>query len=99
MSKKQTSLERSFAKGKRPEETCAPSTDSTATRNQLQTDQNHVKADLTSPVQRWRYTVAECRCVHSIPIWLGYIHAIEFNAYLFIHCHLQCSYSAFIYLR
>src|SRR4029434_3104908 len=45
MSKKQTSLESFFAKGKGPEETCAQSTDSTATQNQLQTDQNHVKAE------------------------------------------------------
>ena len=35
----------------------------------------------------------------SILFHYGYIHAIEFSAYLFIHCHLQCSYSAFIYVR
>src|SRR4029434_11139247 len=29
----------------------------------------------------------------------GYIHAIEFSANLFIHLHLQCSCSAFIYFR
>ena len=35
----------------------------------------------------------------SILFHYGYIQAIEFSAYLFIHCHLQCSYSAFIYVR
>src|SRR4029434_102982 len=29
----------------------------------------------------------------------GYINAIEFSAYLFIHLHLQCSCSPFIYFR
>src|SRR4029434_6853684 len=33
----------------------------------------------------------------SIQFHYGYIHAIEFSAYLFIHCHLQCSCRAFIY--
>src|SRR4029434_2130043 len=30
----------------------------------------------------------------SILFHHGYIHAIEFSAYLFIQCHLQCSCSA-----
>src|SRR4029434_3490066 len=67
-------------------------------RKQLQTDQNHVNAS-TGKFHRCRGggTVAECRCVHSIP--LGIYPPIECSAYLFIHCHLQCSYSAFIYVR
>ena len=96
MSKKQTSLESFFAKGKGPEETCAQSTDSTATRNQLQTDQNHVKAESK---HRWikrrpNFTGAEVEVLLqdvdvSILFHYVYIHAIEFSAYLFIHCHLQ----------
>src|SRR4029434_9853971 len=35
----------------------------------------------------------------SILFHYGYIHAIEFSAYLFIHLYLQCSCSAFIYFR
>ena len=35
----------------------------------------------------------------SILFHYGYIHEIEFSAYLFIHLHLQCSCSAFIYFK
>src|SRR4029434_5414179 len=35
----------------------------------------------------------------SLLFHYGYIHAIELSAYLFIHCHLQCSCSAFIYFK
>ena len=35
----------------------------------------------------------------SILFHYGYIHAIKFSLYLFIHCHLQCSCSDFIYFR
>src|SRR4029434_8905318 len=35
----------------------------------------------------------------SILFHYGYINAIEFSAYLFIHLHLQCSCRAFIYFR
>ena len=35
----------------------------------------------------------------SILFHYGYIHAIKFSPYLFIHCHLQCLCSAFIYFR
>src|SRR4029434_2261827 len=35
----------------------------------------------------------------SILFHNGYINAIELSAYLFIHLHLQCSCSPFIYFR
>src|SRR4029434_4886800 len=92
--------------GHTTEETCAQSTDSTATRNQFQTDQNHVKAESE---HRWikrrpNFTSAEVEVLLqnldvSILFQYGYIHTIEFSAYLFIHLHLQCSCSAFIYFR
>ena len=60
-------------------ETCAQSTDSTATRNQLQTDQNHVKASTGKP--RPNFTSAEVEVLLqivdvSILFHYGYIHAI-----------------------
>ena len=73
-----------------------------ATRKQLQTDQNHVKASTGKP--RPNFTGAEVEVLLqnvdvSILFHYGYIHAIEFSAYLFIQLHLQCSCSAFIYFR
>ena len=34
----------------------------------------------------------------SILFHYGYAHVTEFCDYLFFHCHLQCLYSAFIYV-
>src|SRR4029434_2326637 len=77
-----------------------------ATRKQLQTDQNHVKAESEhrSSKHRPNFTGAEVEELLqnvdvSILFHYRYIHAIECSAYLFIHCHLQCSCSAFIYFR
>src|SRR4029434_10727664 len=77
-----------------------------ATRKQLQTDQNHVKAESEHRSSKCRpnFTGAEVKVLFqnvdvSILFHYGYIHEIEFSAYLFIHCHLQCSCSAFIYVR
>src|SRR4029434_6724981 len=67
-----------------------------ATRNQLQTDQNQVKAE---GKHRWikcspNFTSAEVEVLLqnvdvSILFQYSYIHAID--AYLFIHLYLQCS--------
>src|SRR4029434_1412194 len=72
-----------------------------AMRKQLQTDQNHVKAesDQRSSKRRPNFTGAEGKVLLqnvevSILFQYGYIHSIEFNAYLFIH--LQCSCTAFL---
>ena len=70
-----------------------------ATRKQLQTDQNHVKAESEHRWIKHRPNFTSAAVDVSILFQYGYIHAIEFSAYLFIHCHLQCSYSAFIYVR
>src|SRR4029434_5651425 len=55
--------------------------------------------NLTSPVQRWRDWCRTVAVDVSILFHHGYIHAIEFSAYLFIQCHLQCWCSAFIFVR
>ena len=77
-----------------------------AMRKQLQTDQNHVKAESKhrSSKRIPNFTGVEVEVLLqnvdvSILFHYGYIHEIEFFAYLFIHCDLQCSCSAFIYFR
>ena len=69
-----------------------------ATRKQLQTDQNHVKAESEhrSSKRRHNFTGAEVEVLLqnvdvSILFHYSYINVIEFSAYLFIHLHLQCS--------
>src|SRR4029434_8616780 len=79
---------------------CAHSTGNTKATSE--TDQNHFKASTGKP--RPNFTRAEVEVLlqnvdMSILFHYVYIHAIEFSAYLCIHLHLQCSYSAFIYVR
>src|SRR4029434_10393186 len=67
---------------------------------------SHVKAESE---HRWskrrsNFTGAEVKVLLqdvdvSILFHNGYINAIKFSAYLFIHLHLQCSCSPFIYFR
>src|SRR4029434_4345989 len=67
---------------------------------------SHVKAESE---HRWskrrsNFTGAEVKVLLqdvdvSILFHNGYINAIELSAYLFIHLHLQCSCSPFIYFR
>src|SRR4029434_8995687 len=56
---------------------------------------DHFKASTGKP--RPNFTRAEVEVLlqnvdMSILFHNGYIHAIEFSGYLFIHCHFQCSY-------
>src|SRR4029434_10457385 len=79
---------------------CAHSTGNAKATSE--TDQNNFKASTGKP--RPNFTRAEVEVLvqnvdMSILFHYGYIHATEFSAYLFIHCHLQCSYSAYIYVR
>ena len=80
---------------------CAHSTGNAKVTSE--TDQNHVKA--TTPVNPPNFTGAEVEVLlQNVDVsilfhYYGYIHAIEFSAYLFIHCHWQYSYSAFSYVR
>src|SRR4029434_3290307 len=74
-----------------------------ATRKQRESD-SHVKAESEhrSSKRRPIFTGAEVEVLLqnvdvSILFHYGYINAIEFSAYLFIHLHLQCSCSSFIY--
>ena len=67
---------------------------------------SHVKAESEhrSSKRRSNFTGAEVEVLLqdvdvSILFHYGYINAIEFSAYLFIHLHLQCSCSPFIYFR
>src|SRR4029434_3822182 len=67
---------------------------------------SHVKAESEhwSRKRRSNFTGAEVEVLLqdedvSILFHYGYINAIEFCAYLFIHLHLQCSCSPFIYFR
>src|SRR4029434_8911008 len=53
-----------------------------------------VNADLPSPVWRYCGRIYMCILFHY-----GYIHTIEFSAYLFIHLNWQCLCSGFIYVR
>src|SRR4029434_6217609 len=64
---------------------------------------SHVKAESEhrSSKRRSNFTSAEVEILLqdvdlSVLFHYGCINAIEFSAYLFIHLHLQCSYSAFI---
>src|SRR4029434_2664313 len=57
-----------------------------------------------SSKRRSNFTVAEGEVLLqgedvSILFHYGYINVIELSAYLFIHLHLQCSCSPFIYFR
>ena len=68
-----------------------------STRKQLESD-SHVKAESEhgSSKRRPNFTGAELEVLLqnvdvSILFHYGYIHAIEFSAYLCIHLHLQCS--------
>src|SRR4029434_2462445 len=81
--------------------TCAVRIDRIHAKATSETDQNHFKASTGKP--RPNFTRAEVEVLlqnvdMSIPFHCGYIHAIKFSGYLFIHCHFQCSYSAFIYV-
>lgn len=67
---------------------------------------SHVKAESghRSSKRRSNFNGAEVEVLlqdvdFSILFQYGYINVIEFSAYLFIHLHLQCSCSAFIYFR
>src|SRR4029434_4226484 len=71
---------------------CAHSTGNAKATSE--TDQNHFKASTGKP--RPNFTGAEVEVLLqnvdvSILFHYGYIPAIEFSAYLFIHCNLQCS--------
>ena len=71
-------------------------------RQRKTSETDHFKASTGKP--RPNFTRAEVEVLlqnvdMSILFHNGYIHAIEFSGYLFIHCHFQCSYSAFIYVR
>ena len=64
----------------------------------LHTDQNHLKAESEHKSSKCKpnFTGAEVEVLLlnvdvSILFQYGYINAIEFCAYLFIHLHLQCS--------
>src|SRR4029434_1310999 len=67
---------------------------------------SHVKAESEhrSSKRKSKFTGAEVNELLqdvdvSILFHNGYINAIELSAYLFIHLHLQCSCSPFIYFR
>src|SRR4029434_11049361 len=60
-----------------------------------ETDQNHFRARTGKPRRKCASAEVEVLLQNvdeSILFHCAYIHAIEFSAYLFIHCLLQCSY-------
>src|SRR4029434_2631265 len=64
-------------------------------RQRETSETDHFKASTGKP--RPNFTRAEVEVLlqnvdMSILFHNGYIHAIEFSGYVFIHCHLQCSY-------
>src|SRR4029434_3631138 len=64
-------------------------------RQRETSETDHFKASTGKP--RPNFTRAEVEVLlqnvdMSILFHSGYIHAIEFSGYLFIHCHFQCSY-------
>ena len=68
-----------------------------ALQKQLQTDQNHVKAESEQRSIKCRHTFTDAEVgvllqnVNvSIVLHYGYIQAIEFSAYSFIHLHFLC---------
>ena len=76
---------------------CAHSTGNAKATSE--TDQNHVKAAPVNPDTGAEVEVLLQNVDVSILFHYGYINAIKFSAYLFIHLHLQCSCSPFIYFR
>src|SRR4029434_6006631 len=82
--------------------TCSVLSESTkSTRKQLEIK---AESEHRSSKRRSNFTGAEVEVLLqnvdvSILFHYGYILAIEFSAYLFIHLHLQCSCTAFIYFR
>src|SRR4029434_5496688 len=64
-------------------------------RQRKTSETDHFKASTGKP--RPNFTRAEVEVLlqnvdMSILFHYGYIHAIEFSGYLFIHCHFQCAY-------